>query len=353
MPVHKVGYRRWRGQKTPYWSRWWIITETGFRIAFKSSWVRRILLVCWLPVLYWGLAIFLIEQTLQRTALDERAAVATGDNVVNRIDDQIDRRIIGEFTERIKDELEMLPQMDSLFASLESEDKQQVRHTIWSWLLMTFFRYPQGMAMLFLLGIIVPGLISQEVRSRAFLLYFSRPLGRIQYIVGKFFVPALFLILITTLPALCLYVFGVILSPDLSVLYGTWEIPFRILAASASIIIPTCSLALMLSSVTQESRFATFAWFAIWALGHAAWFAIVLTQAWRLHREPFHRDVMNDPIVRDWSSVSLYNNLSAVQSWIFGFEPFQAIWPSFTVLAGISLLSLALLYRGVSAPMNV
>jgi hypothetical protein len=36
-------------------------------------------------------------------------------------------------------------------------------------------------------------------------------------------------------------------------------------------IIPTVSVALMFSSLTSESRFAAFAWFAFWGLGFIAW----------------------------------------------------------------------------------
>ena len=56
---------------------------------------------------------------------------------------------------------------------------------MWSWLLYTFLRYPQGGIMVLMVGIIAPPLISQDVRSRAFLLYFSRPLARWQYALGK------------------------------------------------------------------------------------------------------------------------------------------------------------------------
>lgn len=353
MPVNKVGYRPWRNSKTPAWSRWWIISETGFRIAFKSAWVRRILLLCWLPVLYWGLGIFLTEQAIQATGFGATPSEIAQRSGSEQLEEQIRQEAVDQFAVQLDDELEFLPQKDALLESINSNDKQHIRHTIWSWLLMTFFRYPQGTAMLFLLGFIVPGLISQDVRSRAFLVYFSRPIGRLGYLLGKFFVPASFLTLVTLIPALCLYLFGVILSPDLTVLYATWDVPLKTMGAAITLIIPTCCIALMLSSLTQESRFATFAWFAIWALGHAAWFAIVITQAFRTGGRAFEPDVMNSDIVRQWSVVSLYNNLSAVQSWVFGFESFEEIWPSLAVLVALTIGSLILLYRGISAPIRI
>lgn len=360
MPVHKLGYRGWNGKKTPQWNRWWIITETGFRIAFQSAWVRRILLICWLPVLYWGLGLFMIEQALENRIFENAGNLFVEAQAVEGIPDvaqaelgeQVNKLVMKEIIDEIEG-LDMLPATGVLAAAVESNDENLIRHTVWSWLLMTFFRYPQGTAILFLLGFITPGLISQDVRSRAFLLYFSRPIGRLEYILGKLSIPVAFLMLITTVPAIFLFLFGITLSPDLGVLNSTWDIPIRIVLASLVVIVPTCSIALMLSSVTQESRFATFAWFSVWALGHAAWFAIVITQAIRLRSAPFDDIVQNDPIVIRWSIVSLYNNLTSVQSWIFGFQSFESVWPSLAMLILISLISLRILYRGVSAPVNV
>ncbi len=352
MPLHKVGYRPWNGKKTPHWNRWWIISETGIRLAFKSTWVRRLLLLCWLPVLYWGVAIFVVEQTFIRTNFDDQQTVSQQSDPGELINRQINRQVMLKAIDRIEDDMKALPEIDSLREAVETGEVQDIRHTVWNWLLMMFFRYPQGTAILFLLGFITPGLISQDVRSRAFLLYFSRPIGRLEYILGKFFVPAVFVALVTTIPALCLYFFGISLSPDISVLRVTWDIPLRVAAASVCLVVPTCSIALMLSSVTQESRFATFAWFALWALGLAAWLAIGITRAVYLKGD-FWDVLMNDEVVNKWSVVSLYNNLAAVQSWIFDFEPLSEIWPSLAILIAISVFSFVILYRGVSAPMNV
>lgn len=354
MPIHKVGYREWTGEKTPQWNRWWIITETGFRTAFKSAWVRRILLVCWIPVLYWGIGLFVLERVLSTNIIGQQKSESA---IVDEVEDEMQRRAADRVLKEL-DDFDMLPEREALLSAITSNDENEVRHTIWSWLLMTYFRYPQGTAILFLLGFIAPGLVSQDVRSRAFLLYFSRPIGRIEYILGKIFVPIVFVSLITLVPAIFLFMFGVTLSPDLSVLKATWDIPFRIVLASLVVIVPTCSIALMLSSVTQESRFATFAWFALWALGHAAWMAIVITQFIRMENQyddlqPFGEEVMANSIVNDWSVVSLYNNLANVQSWIFGFQPFSEVWASFAVLVVITVVSLCILYRGVSAPINV
>ena len=359
MPVHDVGYRSWHGTPTHFLSRWRIIAETGIRLAVKSRWVRRLLFAAWLPVLYWGIAFFALEQGLNdgpglMSRIDNRGPVER--QVRNALEEagmspqQESRKAVAGL---LRESLPMLPKVDMLAESLESGDDATARNTVWCWLLMTFFRYPQGLLILMLLGFIAPGLISQDVRSRAFLLYFSRPIGRIEYLFGKLMIPAVYIMLVTTLPAMALYLFAVMLSPNLSVVFSTWDIPFRILAASAVLVVPTASLALMLSSLTHESRFASFAWFAIWALGHGAWFAVLIAQTARMQRPPFEPEVIDSPLVQNWSVLSLYNNLGGVQSWIFGFADLGDVWPGMVALAAITVFSLVLMYRRISAPIRV
>jgi hypothetical protein len=158
--------------------------------------------------------------------------------------------------------------------------------------------------------------------------------------------------LVTTLPALCLFLFAVMLSPDLSVLKTTWDLPIRIFLASVWVVIPTCTIALMFSALTQESRFASFAWFAIWALGHGAWMAILVAQATRMRLEPWSTEVLESAAVKNWSLISLYNNMGSVQNWIFGFDSFSNIWPAMLILMALTIFSAIVLFRCVSAPIN-
>ncbi len=77
-----------------------------------------------------------------------------------------------------------MPQSDVAIAAFNA-DPSTARHEVWSLLLMTFFRYPQAVLMVLLVGMIAPPLISQDFRSRAFLLYFSRPITPVEYVFGK------------------------------------------------------------------------------------------------------------------------------------------------------------------------
>lgn len=435
MPQHEVGYRAWNGKRTAQSSRWWIIAETGFQAALKSSWVRRILFVAWLPIFYWGTIFFVLENVIQppeftramteqiEEELDERMFELSPNSETRerRFDETIDQSLedIERQLEKQLDELDApnpksenpghntlvegtsnslvriarnalrtrdsndprvnevkelatrlqnkvvrrarsreferrfgwVPGSEKFLEALKSDSPEEQRHIAWSLLLMTFFRYPQATMIIFLLGIISPGLISRDIRSRAYLIYFSKPIGRREYIAGKLAIPAVFLFLVTTLPALCLYVLGVSLSPELSVVLSTWDIPIRILLASVVLIVPTACLSLMLSSLTAESRFATFAWFAVWILGHGAWMAIWMMQGIRTGTDPIQ--ALRDPVVDGWSCLSLYNNLGNVQSWIFGLSDFGTAMPGLIVLSLLSIISVYILFRRVSAPIRV
>ena len=84
--------------------------------------------------------------------------------------------------------LQGMPQAETLVNAVEtyeSGDPTAARHAVWAWLLLSFFRYPQGVLMVLLVGLIAPSLISQDIRSRAFLLYFSSPLTRWEYVSSE------------------------------------------------------------------------------------------------------------------------------------------------------------------------
>lgn len=319
MAVHDLGYRAWSGTLSPAWQRPFVISGTGVRRAWRSSWLRRMLFFAWLPAMWFAIGFFIWEQSL----------------------------IYPEWRDGIMPFLATAPPSSTLAEIGRNQilqDPTAARHDIWAWLLQSFFRYPQGALLVLVVGIIAPSLISQDIRSRAFLLYFSRPLRPFEYILGKSMTIWWYLLLISALPALALYLLGILLSPQLSVVWATWDLPLRILGASAALVVPTAALALALSSLTQESRIAGFAWFAIWILG---WFTYGVMNA----AHQFGPD--QEQSIRWWEYVSLYHTLGRVQSWVFGFAKFSEVRWSALVLLLITTGSLIVLFRRVAAPMRV
>lgn len=364
MPIHDVGYRKWSGPLTNKLTRWWTITEAGFQMTFKSAWFRRLMIASWIPVLVIGYSVFILEKSIEAPA--SQVADTLGVRLP-RQDEPAKREAIAR---QIGENLPFVPNSAGFSDSLDFEDERQFRHQMWSFVLAMFLRYPQLGMTLLLVGLVVPPLISRDVRSRAFLLYYSRPITRFEYLLGKLCIPATILAMITLVPALVLYAFSVSMSPDLRVIADTWDLPIRIVLASLCCIVPVSLISLLFSSMTQESRFASFGWFAVWGLGWVIWFMIYwpnqFNQSETIIRDERTGEVTqriviggNDavqvkPYESNWSLVSLYSTIGKVQAWVFGLEPrFQSVLPSLLMLLAVSAVSAVWLYRRVSAPVRI
>lgn len=326
--VNRLGYRGWSGQLESGWMRWTVISSVGIRRAWQSRWLRRMMFLAWLPAVWFGVGFFLWEQAA----------------------------LYPEWRQAVTPFLQGMPptaEFNQIRESIRTGDLESSRHTVWAWLLQTFFRNPQGVLMVMVVGLIAPSMISQDVRSRAFLLYFSRPLTRGEYLLGKLASVWAYLSVISTMPALALYVLGILLSPSLSVVSATWDLPFRIVAASLLLMLPTSVLALCFSSLTQESRYAGFGWFAVWILGWVTYLAGVSAETLKALRDSSRSGT---PMVLEessWTHVSLYHTLGRVQSWVFGFADFRDVLVSAVILVAVTVIALAILLRRISAPMRV
>ena len=264
------------------------------------------------------------------------------------------------FSRPVEEELppviQILPYREAIIRAYLSPDIEVARRTAWAYVLAAFLSGPQGLATVILLSLIVPPLISRDLRSRAYFLYFSKPIGRVEYLLGKLAIPALFLLLITTLPAMCLFVFALLLSsPDIAALLDTWDLPLRILACSTIMIVPTISVALMFSSLTEESRFATFAWYAMWVLTAGAYFVMWSVNA-GMQLDNNEVDSLDDlqPLNPGWQLLSLYHTVQNIQAWIFGLQPYDySVGLGLLLIVGLTLGSWVIMYRRVSAPVSV
>lgn len=339
MPVNDLGYRTWNGEITSPYTRWLTIAMAGIKIVFKSQWIKRLMFVAWAPALAVGALFFFYEQYVENSDGYNRSVGETR-----------------EITDHDIRELRNSIWFWSMFATagetktaieVMSMEPNKARGYVWSFILMKMLRGYSGGMVLMLVGLIAPSLISKDIRSRAFLFYFSKPISRWDYLIGKFATVGFFLGFVTILPALGLYLFGVALSPNLSVIFDTWDLPFRVVAACLIVIVPSCLLGLMLSSLTSESRFAGFAWFTVWILGFVGYQIVVLIS--RLGSGDFQ----SPPPDTLWQAVSIYDCLGFLQGWIMGLETNHgfAIQLLIFVLA-LSAFCVHVILRKISAPIN-
>ena len=338
-----------------------MIAGIGIRRAWQSRWLRRIAFVVWAPPLVYGFLVFAFEQMLSGSG-----GMFSPSDVRNLLEILLPREA-GTAISVAMDSVRMASATDWGADGLLTV----VRPIFWKAVLLQLQR-SQTVGLVIVVGLVAPPLISQDVRSRAFLLYFSRPLTRLQYIWGKFATVASFLLLVCTLPQLMLYTFAVLLSPDISVVAHTWDLPVRVLLSSATVIFPATLLALMLSSLTNETRFATFGWFTIWIFGLVASLAML-----SLYRET------SSPVIRFCFLFLLFSDLS---TWIMdysanvrdlleaaglspeamnlagtvnsqmGVPALQSLTPyaesQFAFAVGLSVVCYMLIFRRVSAPLQ-
>ncbi|MDC0295497.1 ABC transporter permease subunit [bacterium] len=327
MPIHDLGYRPWNGYRTAPLLRPIFVAKSGISLVWRRRWLRLMLMLSWIPIIFPAMGIFAFEYSSS------------------------DPEMKGFVTQLISG-----PMRRPDLAYVAMTDPDAARHEVWSTLILTFFRYPQLCAMVLLVGLIAPMLISYDLRSKAYLLYFSRPLRPMEYIAGKAAVLCFFLTATITFPALILYFLGILLSPSLSVVVDTWDIPLRIMAATLVLVIPTTSLALCYSSLTSESRYATISWFATWILGIVAYqiltFMRVLSGPGRGRRA---RALAETSIDFDrYRLLSPYHTLGKVESWCFGLDPTPgSVWPAFLVLLVITFGGIWIVRRRILARLSV
>jgi ABC-2 type transport system permease protein len=319
MPLHDLGYRRWEGLRTPRLLRPLFVARSGISLVWRKRWLRMVLILSWLPIIVPATGIFVFEFSSTEPQM-QRTFVQILRGPLQRPD----------------------------LAAAAITDPSSVRHEIWSTLILAFFRYPQLTAMVLLVGVIAPMLISYDLRSKAYLLYFSRPLSTSEYIIGKSAVVWFFLTVIVTVPAIALYVVGVLLSPSLSVVNETWDIPFRILAASIVLLVPTTALALCFSSWTSESRYATFSWFATWVMGYVAYHILTFAQVGDGPWEELDIDLNR------WHLLSPYHTLGKVESWIFDLDRTGgSVLPAIGLLVFITIVGTWIVHRRITARLSV
>jgi ABC-2 type transport system permease protein len=228
MPIFDQGYQHWSGELTGHAWRWLAITRHGVRIGMKNRLLRIALMLAWLPavMLAFSLCVWgLIEQKSEMVA-------------------------------------PLLSFLDFLGPEILA-DPVAYRVEIWTlcfdYFLLTELRF--SMIVVLLVG---PSLISQDLRFNALPLYFSRPLRRIDYFLGKLGVIAAFLGMVLIVPCLIAYFLGLLFSLDITILRDTLPLLFACIGYGLLMTLSAGLLILALSSLSRNSRYVGLFWLAVW-----------------------------------------------------------------------------------------
>lgn len=303
MPILDVGYRSWEGARSPRWSRALIVATTGIHLVWKGAWLKRVLLFMAAPALIAAIVVGAFEQALERAGAQDAV-----------------RQML------MAPPIRAMATRAGLDVDQATSDPESARHFAWSFVLFNLFRYPQAIGMILVIGLVAPRLISYDLRSRGYLLYLSRPLTPWEYVLGKAGIVFFLLFIMTAVPALLIYLVGLFLSTDVWAFTQTWDLPLRILVASLILMLPTTAIALALSSLTQESRYAGFAWFAYWVIGAVSFQVLRSSEQAYARSGPPDLDALER--YTHWMLLSPYDTLGFLQKQVFGLnqtEPFNLV----------------------------
>ena len=277
--VREKGYYHWDGQLAERRFPWWPITRTGIMLAFKKRGFRFLFAGAFLPgVVFLGF-------------------IYASENLEN-------------------------------FKFMLHSSTQILSITPGSFKL--FFMLPLFLPWLLMLVFAGSGLIADDLKHNSLQIYFSRPLRKKDYLLGKMAVVFFFILAVTLVPGLLVYIFKLIFAGSFKFFLDYPWLPLSILGYSALLTVFFAFYVLLLSSLSKNTRYVTILVFMIYIFSDIL-FGILTG----IFRKPA------------MALFSIKANLQQAGAFIFGQKlPFAvpAFW-SFIILAGICVMSAAVLNR--------
>ena len=231
MPVFDQGYQHWSGELSGRAWRWLAITRRGVKTALQGRFVRLVLIAAWLPALVLAFVLCLWGLVERQSAL----------------------------VDTIK------PLHTSLLGQPILAGPRDYRVEIWTLSFHYFLSGELWFSMIIVL-LVGPNLISQDLRYNALPLYFSRPITRKDYFVGKLGVIVTMIAAVIIVPSIVAYVLGLLFSLDITIVRDTWRILLASVAYGLVIAVSAGLLMLALSSLSRNSRYVALFWLAVWIL---------------------------------------------------------------------------------------
>ena len=205
MPIHDQSYRHWEGMLKSHSFRWWVITREGLRIILR----RKVFLI------------FIMAPPIIQFLIF--GAIVYGVNV---------------------------------YGSLFNLDIVNPKFFLDFLMRQTFF-----IVLICIFG--GSGLLANDLKNNALQLYFSKPLTRIDYLVGKFAIIMVLMAFLTLVPGIILFAENSVISDGSTFIKENYWLLGSIVLHSFILMVPTGLLILALSSVTKNSRYTAISFIAI------------------------------------------------------------------------------------------
>ena len=195
MPIHDQGYRRYGGLREPHGRTWWVIARAGIMERLRERKFLGLLLVAWGQFIVRAVLLYIASNYAQASFLAPTAST---------------------------------------------------------------FREFLGVQMIFVFFITLyvgSGLIANDRRANALQIYLSKPLTRVEYVVGKLTTLVIFLTAVTWVPAILLLILQMLFAGNLNFIKDNLFLFPAITVFSAVIVLTTSFSMLALSSLTKSRRF--------------------------------------------------------------------------------------------------
>jgi ABC-2 type transport system permease protein len=241
VPIHDQGYRHYLGQRAPHGRAWWVIARSHIMTAMQLRSFRTILLVAWGPFLVYAVLIYGSSTNLP----------------------------VAEY-------ITTTPQ--------------------------TFRDYLGWQRIfVFLVTIAQAGLIAEDRRTNALQLYLSKPLTRVEYILGKLVPPLVYVLAVTLVPALVLLLLQIIFAGSLAFLRANMFLLPAITLFTLIQALLSAFLILALSSLSKSRRFVAIMYAGVLFFTTAmygALRAITTSRTWAVISPGEMLDVISNAIFR-------------------------------------------------------
>jgi len=203
--VREKGYTGWEGRLIQRRFKWSPIARTGIQLAFRKKRFKPLFAISFLPAFFFLVGIYVAE--------------------------------------RLEDFRAFFREANSFIAVDPG-----------------FFRayYSNGSIILFILLVLAfagSGLIADDLKNNSLQLYFSRPLRKKDYILGKLAVPAFFVSLLTFVPGLLFIIFKLIFSGSFRFITEYPWLPLAVVGQSVLYIGFFGLYTLSLSAASRNSRY--------------------------------------------------------------------------------------------------
>jgi ABC-2 type transport system permease protein len=275
MPIHDQTYRRYAGGREQAGQAWLVIARNGIRGIIRKRLFLGLLLLAWIPFVVGAVMVYLNATFPQFTLLSMTA-------------------------QRFRD-------------FLGTQDFFVFVITVW----------------------VGAGLVANDKRANALQIYLSKPITRVEYIVGKLVILAVFLLMVTWVPAILLLILQAAFSGSFSFLrQNLYLFPAVTVFACLQVLLAAFTM-LALSSLSKSSRYVAILYAGAYWFSHAVFGVIyAITGSTRL------------------SWLSLPGNLNQLGDIIFRLQPrysTPAVVSALTVavIIGVAVWVLERQVRGV------